>query len=245
MFSSATSRRNILRGAGSALALAGAGALAQTADTTYRKGAKSMKLIRIILPIAVAGVATILPAAGEVVLNQYQGKGYSFSYPSNWQLQQRGTAVSLTAPLSNVRMMIQLIGTGHRAQAACFEEYRAKVAGGILGFPASLESGTQPMVYGSWRGDTINGAGQADGVQLIVSATAIEANNQFYILQLVAPLSVSWDAHALLSAFGRSLKFENLPKPSPGSAGAGCADCLSIWMRSMDRITAATVKGMR
>jgi hypothetical protein len=194
----------------------------------------------------VLGLMTAIPGICQVSLARYKGDGYTFSYPSNWKREVNGRAVALLTPELANQISFKIFASGDKTKEAFFEHYRAYAANGGLGFSANFGSGTQPMAYGSWLGFTIDGQGISNGISVVVSATAIEANNQFYLLQLIAPIERSWEAHEYLAPLARSLTFDNLPKRSGSSGGApGCNDCLSIWTNAMDRINAQTIRSMK
>jgi hypothetical protein len=202
-----------------------------------------MKLMNFNICILVA--ATAIPAFCQIKLSTYKGDGYYVSYPSNWKTMPAGSAFKLLSP--DKFISVQILSSPDTTKSEFWQHY-LDIAPSAVGFDITWESGTEPTAYGAWLGETRYGRGKADSATFIVKATAIEANDHFYLLQLVAPLEMSWKANEYLMALGRTLTFKSLPKYSTGTglgAGEGCANCLQIWSSAMDRITAATVNGMR
>ena len=195
---------------------------------------------------------TVMPATAQtttVGVTSYRGIGYTVWFPTTWSRTVTGSVLSLEKS-GFPPMAFKIFASPERDKDAFFAEYR-KVANSAVGFPVTFGSATQPMVYGNWFGTTIQGDGQIGGVPFVVSATAIEANGYVYLLQMVAPLQVSWTAHEVLAALGRSLVFDNPTTPG-GVKGSGdsamCGtgtQCLGLWTSTMSRITSQTVESMR
>jgi hypothetical protein len=179
--------------------------------------------------LVISFVACILPAACQVKLTRYEGDGFSFAYPSNWTRQVSRSVVYVQTPELANQIGFKIFASGDTDLKTFFTNYRNYVAGGGLGFSASFESSTEPTLYRAWRGDTIHGRGRASGVDVIVSATAIEANGQIYLFQMIAPAARSWQASEYRVALANSLSFESLAVPSrdkPGPAGSDkCVLC--------------------
>src|SRR5262245_30499895 len=127
-----------------------------------------------------------------IQIAQYKGDGFSLTHPLNWQEDVTPGMVTLRTPEG---ISFSIIATGQKDLSTVISNIRQSVAAGSLGFPATFNSTTEPTVYGSWRGDTIWGRGNANGVETVLLATAIEANNQYYLFLMLAPAARSWEAN--------------------------------------------------
>lgn len=176
-------------------------------------------------------------------VTKHRGEGWSVWYPKNWKATVEGPALRLDK-VDFPQAIFRIIPARETSKDAFFVSYR-EAADRLVGFPVTLSSTDEPMVYGNWFGTKIRGEGYVDGWPFVVSATAIKANGHVYLLQMVAPRKVSWAAHELLATLGRSLTFDepetpagSLPKPN-GDCGTG-TQCLELFNDTMRRITQGT-----
>jgi len=199
--------------------------------------------------VLLAGIGCGSSAAQPDGRAVYNGKGFAFAYPASWSRQDLGpNAVNITAPNKNV---VFLFGaTGDKDLNAVLSEYRTMAASGAWfgrGLKATMNSSPEPLIYGNWMGRAIHGRFN-DG-DIDVTLIAIEANGQVYILQMLAPQSIGWDASQMLAQFARSLTFTDVPRTSQSQSGstgtAGCSGCFATGLQHMQNMTSITVNGMK
>jgi hypothetical protein len=158
------------------------------------------------------------------------------SYPTYWSREASDNAVALKAP-TQVGQIFFSIGPIASSRDEAFNNVRAN-------YPSVAFESPEPTVYGAWRGDTITGHFFANGHSEVMSVTAIQANNTFYGLIMIAPTEVQWDAYKLREALANTLTFNHLPSVSHGT-GAPCSDCSAMLSATMSTLTSQTLNMMR
>ncbi len=181
-------------------------------------------------------------ANNNLNLLEHKTNGLSFTFPANWRTQVVGDVFVMMTPETSDQICFKISPMGKLDIPTFFALYR-KIAPDALGFVPNLGS-TEPTIYGAWRGVSINGQGSLQGAPYVASVTAIPANDQIYLFQMAAPAARQWEAFLYRKTLANSLNFAKLPAESRGETGP-CRNCLAIWSDAMQRITAATVKGMR
>jgi hypothetical protein len=172
----------------------------------------------------------------ELVITTYRGQGFVMSYPAYWTREISDKAVSLKVPTEAGQIFFS-IGPVAPTRDQAFNAVRA-------GYPTLTFSSPEPTLYGAWRGDSITSYFNVNGQAEVMSMTAIEANNTFYALIMIAPLKVSWDAFKLREALGNTLTFNRLPAQSRGS-GSPCSSCGAMLSSTMNTLTTQTLNMMR
>jgi len=202
------------------------------------------------LPLALMlGCANLLSQQTQVNVTSHRGDGYTVWYPANWKLIRNGTTTTLFKP-GNSPVEFKISALGKTTKDSLLAQYR-KDANAIVGGQVRLGSGEEPMVYGNWFGRSIRGDATIDGIALVVSATAIDANGQFYLFQMLCPSAISWEGYEWLAAVGRSLTFDRPSTPASkagGGGGDGCGtgtQCLELYTGAMSRINQRTMQGMK
>jgi hypothetical protein len=188
--------------------------------------------------IVLAGCKTVTSQTGnaKIEVTKYRGQGYVVRYPAYWSREESGKAIALKVPTEAGKIFFS-IGEAASSRDEAFNYVRAN-------FPSIVFDSPEPTVYGAWRGDTITGHFTANGQSGVVSATAIEANNTFYELIMIAPTQVQWDAYKLREALANTLTFDRLPSQSRGT-GAACSDCGGMLSATMSKLTSQTSSMMR
>jgi hypothetical protein len=158
------------------------------------------------------------------------------SYPAYWTRETSANAVSIKVP-THAGPIFFSIGPIAPARDQAFDAVRANYATLTFGSP-------EPTLYGARRGDSITSNFIVNGQSEVMSMTAIEANNTFYALIMIAPVQVSWDAFKLREALGNTLTFDRLPTQSQGS-GAPCSSCGAMLSATMNTLTSQTLNMMK
>jgi hypothetical protein len=109
---------------------------------------------------------------------------------------------------------------------------------GGLGFLPAFEARIEPTMHGSGRADTVHGRGPYMGSEMIVAATAIRANDQIYVFQMLAPaLPLRGGFPATASGWRGACIFN--PWNPPPARGAVEIRCSSVEVPERGRTTAA------
>jgi hypothetical protein len=184
------------------------------------------------------GCGTIVsqPTSKKVTITRYRGPGFIISYPSYWQREASDKAVSLKAPTQAGQIFFS-IGPIAASRDQVFREVRAA-------HPQVPFGSSEPTLYGAWRGDSISGNFAVNGQQEVMSVTAIQANDIFYGMIMIAPAQVSWDAYELRKALANTLTFDRLASASHGTSGT-CSDCAAMLGATMNRLTSQTLDMMK
>ena len=186
--------------------------------------------------ILVCAVTTRQAAAQTIAVTKYRGPGFVISYPSYWSREASDRAVALKVPTQAGQILFS-IGPAGATRDQAFSSVRANWPSVAFGSP-------EPTVYGAWKGDSISGNFVMNGQPWVVSMTAIEANDTFYGLIMMAPSRVQWDAYKLREALANTLTFDRLPSTSRGKSEA-CSDCGSMLSSTMNNLTSQTLSMMR
>jgi hypothetical protein len=85
------------------------------------------------------------------------------------------------------------------------------------------------------------------GLEMIVAATAIRANNQIYLFQMLTPVFRSEEAYRQRERMARSLQFQSVPEQGRTTAapGAVCTTCGAALSQTMEVLKGQTLQMMR
>lgn len=193
-----------------------------------------------------SAVQTLNVSAPGIPISTFKGVGYTFSYPTSWQLVRFGDHDTwIQAKLDDDVVSFLIAGIAEKDLSRFYAAYQKEmIDSGYMGFPVSFPTGSEPTMYGAWRGDTITGYGDKSGVPMVLSVTAIRANDQLYLFQMMAPSRIEWKAYKLREALGNTLVFDHLPPESHGT-GEACRNCGAMLNRTINQLTSTTVNGMR
>jgi hypothetical protein len=163
-------------------------------------------------------------------------------------VQQHNTGVIFRSSDAGMPIAIRVFASGERDLDSFFANYlQLYILKGGLGFLPAFEARIDPTMYGSWRGDTVHGRGTYMGSEMIVAATAIRANDQIYLFQMLAPAFRSEEAYRQRERMARSLHFQSVPEqgrttPAPGAV---CTSCGADLSQTMEVLKSQTLRMMR
>jgi len=201
-----------------------------------RRRASGWLIARLVSLILGCGATTSHAATPGIAVTKYRGPGFFISYPSYWSREASDKAVALKVPTQAGQIFFS-IGPIASTRDQAFNDVRTQYPSIAIGSP-------EPTIYGAWRGDSITGYFTLNGQPWVMSMTAIEANDTFYGLIMIAPSQVKWDAFKLREALGNTLTFDRLPSQSRGQTGA-CSDCGAMLGATMNTLTSQTLSMMK